>query len=86
MSIIYLPNVYSTYAVSKWNTIFKYTIFLALFAAAGAPAVFATVIIPLTSIYSSLQQNKLDLNIEVKFGYLRYTFLVIHNLFQPNLS
>ena len=54
MSIIYLPSVYSTYAVSKWNKMFKYTIFLALFAAAGAAAVFATVIIPLTSIYSSL--------------------------------
>ena len=54
MSIIYLPSVYSTYAVSKWNKIFKYTIFLALFATAGAAAVFATVIIPLTSIYSSL--------------------------------
>ena len=36
---------------------------LALFATAPVPAMFGTVIVPLTSIYASLQSRKLDFNI-----------------------
>ena len=54
-----------------------------LFLAALAPAVFATDIVPLTSIYASLDSHKLDFNIVVLnlFDFWCYTFRVRYHLF-----
>ena len=41
------------------------TLLLVLFTAAPAAAVFGTVIVPLTSIYASLQSHKLDIIMDV---------------------
>ena len=53
MSIIYLCIVYSAYAVNSAQ-FFNITFLSPLFAAAPLATMFATVIVPLTSIYVSL--------------------------------
>lgn len=66
--IIYLSVTYFTYAVSKRSIVFQYHLFigftfLPVFSATDSAPCLVTVMVPFTSMYTSMQSQKLNFNI-----------------------